>query len=132
MNKEHLICRELDISDTSCEVFSRFSTQPWAVFLDSANPNHINNRFDVIAINPLKTIEARSGKCFINNKLSHASPFDILKLNLQEFSSQKAPNDLPFSGGLLGHFSYDLGRYIEKIDEKADSDISLPDMAVGL
>lgn len=132
MNKEQLICRELKISDTSCEVFSRFSAQPWAVFLDSANPNHINNRFDVIAFSPLKTIEAFNGKCFVNNELCLSSPFELLKTHLQSFSSLKAPFDLPFSGGLLGHFSYDLGRYIENIDNNAIDDISLPDMAVGL
>jgi len=132
MNKEQLICRELKISDTSCEVFSRFSTQPWAVFLDSANPNHVNNRFDVIAIKPLKTIEACNNQCYVNDKLTNSSPFELLETSLQDFVSQKAPFDLPFSGGLLGHFSYDLGRYLENIDESAENDISLPDMAVGL
>jgi len=132
MNKEQLICRELKISDTSCEVFSQFSTQPWAVFLDSANPNHVNNRFDIIAIKPIKTIEARNGQCFVNKELNPSSPFKLLKRYLQDFKSVKAPYDLPFNGGLLGHFSYDLGRYIEKIDNSASNDIALPDMAVGL
>ncbi|PAJ73924.1 aminodeoxychorismate synthase, component I [Pseudoalteromonas sp. NBT06-2] len=132
MKKDQLICRELEISDTSCEVFSRLSTQPWAIFLDSANSEHINNRFDIISIKPVKTIETRDGYCFINNGLSQLSPFELLNAQMQFFDSLKAPFDLPFSGGLLGHFSYDLGRYLEKINNTASNDISLPDMAVGL
>ncbi|MGH8120115.1 MAG: aminodeoxychorismate synthase component I [Gammaproteobacteria bacterium] len=39
---------------------------------------------------------------------------------------------MPFCGGALGYFSYDLGRRIEIIPEIAANDIPAPDMAIGL
>ncbi|SFC64040.1 para-aminobenzoate synthetase component 1 [Pseudoalteromonas denitrificans DSM 6059] len=132
MNKDQLICIELDISETSCDIFSRFCTKPWAIFLDSANPEHVNNRFDIIAIDPLIKIEAKNGQCFVDGLKTDASPFNLIQHYLKRFNAQKAPFDLPFSGGFLGHFSYDLGRYVEQIDTLSKKDISLPDMAVGL
>ncbi len=40
--------------------------------------------------------------------------------------------DLPFQGGALGLFGYDLGRRFESLPEIAQQDIVLPDMAVGI
>ncbi|MEF1297205.1 aminodeoxychorismate synthase component I [Vibrio parahaemolyticus] len=40
--------------------------------------------------------------------------------------------DLPFVGGALGYFSYDLGRRVETMPEQAEKDLNTPDMAVGL
>ncbi len=47
------------------------------------------------------------------------------------FSSQSDP-DLPFQGGALGLFGYDLGRRFEILPDTAARDIALPDMAIGL
>ncbi|HCI6414034.1 TPA: aminodeoxychorismate synthase component 1, partial [Klebsiella quasipneumoniae subsp. quasipneumoniae] len=40
--------------------------------------------------------------------------------------------DLPFLGGALGLFGYDLGRRFERLPAAAQADIALPDMAVGI
>lgn len=39
---------------------------------------------------------------------------------------------LPFLGGALGLFGYDLGRRFESLPAHAVADIALPDMAVGI
>jgi para-aminobenzoate synthetase component 1 len=55
----------------------------------------------------------------MNNELSH-------------LAKTKADYDLPFNGGWLGYFGYDLGRTIENIPTRAIEDINLPQMAIGL
>ena len=40
--------------------------------------------------------------------------------------------DLPFQGGALGLFGYDLGRRVETLPQLAEADLALPDMAVGI
>jgi para-aminobenzoate synthetase component 1 len=44
----------------------------------------------------------------------------------------QAHPDLPFLGGALGLFGYDLGRRFETLPAYAAADIALPDMAVGI
>ncbi len=39
---------------------------------------------------------------------------------------------LPFIGGALGLFGYDLGRRFERLPVQAAADIAVPDMAVGI
>ncbi len=132
MKKEQVLCTPVDISLTSCEVFEKFASQPWAVFLDSADPKHCNARYDIIAFNPIKTIEAIAGCYFLDNKKTDIAPFELIKTVLAECNTEKAPNGLPFSGGIIGQFSYDLGRYLEQVPSIAKADISLADLAVGL
>ena len=40
--------------------------------------------------------------------------------------------DLPFSGGAIGYFAYDLGRRIESLPALAEAVEQLPEMAVGI
>ncbi len=53
------------------------------------------------------------------------------QLEALPFHPQPDP-DLPFQGGALGLFGYDLGRRFEILPDTAARDIALPDMAIGL
>ncbi|MBE0362295.1 para-aminobenzoate synthetase component I [Pseudoalteromonas ulvae UL12] len=132
MINEQLSCKKLDISLNSTQLFAQFAQSPWAILLDSANPDNKQQQFDIIAISPIATIEAFNNQCQLNGHTCTDSPFTVLAEQLAQFATQKAPHSLPFSGGLLGYFSYDLGRYLEKLPNIASKEISLPDMAVGL
>lgn len=61
---------------------------------------------------------------------SAADPFSLLKKIL--LPAAEPHGTLPFIGGALGYFSYDLGRRLERIPVKAEQDIQLPDMCVGI
>ncbi|ATC94312.1 aminodeoxychorismate synthase component I [Pseudoalteromonas tunicata] len=132
MINEQISCKKLDIRLNTTELFSKFADQAWAILLDSANPTNKNDQFDIISFAPINVVEAKEGQCFIDGKVAKESPFSALKNLLARFSQAKAPEHLPFTGGLLGYFAYDLGRYLETMPTLCCHDISLPDMAVGL
>jgi len=46
--------------------------------------------------------------------------------------SKKRLADVPFSGGAIGYFGYDLGRRLERLPSIAAADIDMPDLAVGI
>ncbi|MEL7438646.1 MAG: aminodeoxychorismate synthase component I [Pseudomonadota bacterium] len=126
-------------NDLAITLFSRIESQPWAMLLRSASNTHIDSRFDVLVANPIATLETVAGDTRIKTEsqqyLSQQDPF----LLLDELQQQLLPNleldsecDLPFVGGALGYFSYDLGRRVESMPELATKDLQTPDMAVGL
>lgn len=106
-----------------------------AIWLDSGHPGSEYGRFDIISAAPVCLIETR-GEVTVIQYLdgrrveSNENPFDLL--------GQMIPNDhpphptLPFIGGALGYFGYDLGRRLEKLPVIATQDICLPDMCIGI
>jgi len=125
---------------TTEDIFAPIAQQPWAMWLDSGNSDHIDSRFDILVWQPKVTLTSRGNStdiCFPlshNNIKSSDDPLLLLKqLQLQLFKPPNSVHDfLPFLGGALGYFSYDLGRRFERLPNIAKQDIDLPDMAVGL
>lgn len=110
--------------------------EPWFIFLDSSYP-HINlGRYDIIAARPYTTLVTYDQSTDINNHgqqyQSTEDPFTILKEHLG--SPLKPLSSIPFCGGALGYFSYDLGFSIEPslIKQPKTNDIPMPDMAIGI
>ena len=64
---------------------------------------------------------------------SAADPLTLVHQQLARCNLQPQPHPhLPFLGGALGLFGYDLGRRFEVLPSRAAADILLPDMAVGI
>lgn len=119
------------------QLFSGIETLPWAMLLRSASESHIDSRFDILVAQPVATFETIGQKTTINvneNRIvSENDPFELLHQYQQELIPDlDCEHDLPFVGGALGYFSYDLGRRVETLPELAEHDIKAPDMAVGL
>ncbi|KIP69225.1 aminodeoxychorismate synthase [Vibrio harveyi] len=140
MDTQLLDFKALDYADDlTISLFSRIEHQPWAMLLRSASETHIDSRFDVLVANPIATLETVAGDTQIKTDTqAYASQDDPFSL-LGELQQQLLPNlelgaewDLPFVGGALGYFSYDLGRRVESMPELAAKDLQTPDMAVGL
>lgn len=120
------------------ELFAPLASQPWAMLLHSGFAEHSHNRFDILVADPCVTLTTRGAVTDICRgtepaRPSSADPFSLLQQQLAEQDWQPPFNaDLPFQGGALGLFGYDLGRRIEQLPQLAVADIALPDMAVGI
>lgn len=117
--------------------FSQVASEPFAMLLDSASPHHPNSRYDVLVCRPLATLTAHGRTCVVHEhgKTSslEADPFELLATLQQRCLPALSADcsELPFIGGVLGYFGYDLGRTIESLPALASDDIPLPDLAVG-
>ncbi|MDK9763441.1 aminodeoxychorismate synthase component I [Vibrio sp. D420a] len=119
------------------QLFSGIETLPWTMLLRSASESHVDSRFDILVAQPVATFETIGQKTTINvnenRVVSENDPFELLHQYQQELIPDlDCEHDLPFVGGALGYFSYDLGRRVETLPELAEHDIKAPDMAVGL
>ncbi len=132
MRNPHI--RELPYYHDSTFYFDTIAHLPWAVFLDSCFAQPRNGRFDVITAAPYQTLITLHGNTEIHTQhgIQHCAddPFQLLKESLQ--CTPARDTELPFTGGALGYFSYDLARYIEHLPSLASTPIKLPDMAMGI
>jgi len=118
----------------SAALFAAIADWPWAVFLDSGRPFVEQGRYDIIAADPMLAITTRGNLTEVREgssvEVSVQDPFEVLRWCLGKPGERI--HGLPFSGGALGYFSYDLGRRIERLPEQAEDAEQIPEMAVGI
>lgn len=113
---------------------------PWSIWLDSGQSDHVDACFDIIVWGPEVTLCTSGKKTAIhyieknNIQFSDEEPLLLLEKIQQQVLSNVAPStlSLPFLGGALGYFAYDLGRRFETLPVIAAQDINIPEMSVGI
>lgn len=123
--------------DALRNLFARVAAHPWAMLLDSGFADHSDNRFDIMVADPVAMLVTRGDTTVVTKDglVSESSddPLRLLDQLLSQTEMQAAPHpDLPFQGGAVGLFGYDLGRRFEKLPQIAVPDLTTPDMAVGI
>lgn len=126
----------------SSALFERIAHLPWAMYLDSGQPKSDYGRFDILVAQPFMTLvsdEVQSnGGSGIKTEISHNGQlsvssddaFTVLKRLLANYSVKQEVN-IPFAGGALGYFSYDVARQLEDLPRQANEANSMPHTQVG-
>jgi len=115
--------------------FERMRGEPWAIWLDSGHM--AGTRYDILVARPYKTLVTRGRETTITTdqgvSTSRQKPLYLIEEALQ--IDAQVVTSLPFSGGAVGFFGYELelnGDKIETSHSERDKLSELPDMAVGL
>ncbi|MGG8276268.1 aminodeoxychorismate synthase component 1 [Klebsiella sp. 141198] len=124
-------------ADAAERYFAPLSAMPWAMLLHSGFADHPYSRFDIIVAEPRATLVTRGEQTWVNDGegefVSQDDPLQLLQQQLDRCQlTPQADENLPFLGGALGLFGYDLGRRFERLPTQAQADIALPEMAVGI
>lgn len=110
--------------------FAAIVELPWAVWLDSGG----RGRYDILTAQPYATLLTHGATTEISSagELRHSTddPFDLLREQLGAPLPSLA--GIPYAGGALGYWGYDLARRWIKLPERAQDHEQLPEMAVGL
>ena len=118
--------------EESSRYFDALRDLDWPVFLDSGG--RLNGRTDIIAAAPCRKLVTRGDTTRILEEgkelESRADPFALVRDALGEPAGDYTP--LPFEGGAIGFFGYDLGRRIEKLPVIAADRDRLPEMMIGI
>lgn len=129
-----MIVNELPYFEDSTALFTPWAERPWAVFLDSGAGHGRQGRYDILAADPYATLVTRGKlteiRCGGEIRLSPEDPFQLVR----EYLGETVPvqGELPFCGGAIGYFGYDLARRLEKLPVLAEDAERIPDMVVGL
>ena len=106
------------------------------VLLDSSHPVAHCGRYDIISAAPDLVVRFGPEGLEINRNdialdTKEDDPFACLESLLEEIEIPTTDPDIPFNGGFIGTFSYDLGRALEQLPSKAQADINFPWLRVG-
>ena len=110
-----------------------FYNRPYPALLESARAGCPLGRYSILCWEPLERLTCRSDGIEVltcetgERRKEHGDPFSLLS---REFESHRRdlPEgvDLPFAGGAVGFFSYDLRHHVESLPRLCDYDLSIP------
>jgi para-aminobenzoate synthetase component 1 len=110
--------------------FSAIRDLPWPAWLDSGG----RGRFDILVAQPLVTLTTQGEKTEVLGSagvsFSTDDPFSLIRKQLED-RIEPMP-DIPFSGGVLGYWGYDLARRYYGIPAMARNTKHASEMAVGI
>lgn len=110
---------ELPYQTDAAHYYAALADLPWAVWLDSGGMA----RYDILTAAPQRML-------VLGGEATQCDPFAMLRGELGE---QIAPvADVPFAGGALGYWGYDLVSLGSAIPEADRNTRQLPDMAIGI
>ena len=102
---------------------------------ESVEKGTIRGRYTIIGLNPDKIWDIYNNVVILKNNGSNTKiktkPLKYLNKLIKEFKIE-IPNQLPSMASMLvGYFSYDIIRYVEKIPNKCKDDLKIPDVRLS-
>ncbi|MCB5189648.1 aminodeoxychorismate synthase component I [Methylobacillus arboreus] len=129
-----MLRRELPYQADSSALFAKIAHQPWAIYLDSGHPGNDYGHYDIMVADPVMTFTTRGSVTEVLDQHgvheSNDDPFLLLKQALHQYP--RLESDLPFTGGAVGYFSYDLARNLESLPDHAEDGEHIPEMMAGI
>ncbi len=127
-----ILTKGIDLDLTPEAVFLNLHRLPGFFFLDSAMAGHELSRYSYLGVNPFLTLRSRGeGIDLVEGKrIEHrmGSPLDVLTAEMNKMRVMGGSPLVPFSGGGVGYFSYELGRTAVGVPLAASDDLGLPEM----
>lgn len=119
--------------DTPISTFKKLETEKFCFLLESVEGSEETNRYSFIGRNPFLTFKSYKDEAYIkdfngNTVKERGNPIEILRKYVKKYSSPVIEGIPSFSGGAVGHFSYDIVRLTEDLPNAPEDDIGCPDM----
>ena len=116
---------------TASQIFRTFKDYPCSCFLDSGMDPGRLGRYSFISSHPFLVLKSRGSEIALlresEKEVRHGNPFDVVGELLSTYSLDSGPAGIPFCGGAVGYFSYDLCHFIEHLPTTAVDDLQLPE-----
>ena len=116
-----IVIKEIVTGLSSFELFSLFRDRKHCFFLDSGMDPQKLGRYSFIGFDPELTLTAKAG----------VDAFAEVKALLEKYQLDYA-GELPFIGGAVGYFGYELRHQVERLPKEARDDVQIPDSFFGI
>jgi para-aminobenzoate synthetase component 1 len=125
------LVEEIKTPITAFQCFEAFVGQPFSFFLDSGMDPGKLGRYSFMGGDPFLVLRSRGDQVSLISdeveEVRRGNPFDRLGELLEVYSLDGSESGLPFTGGAVGYFSYDLCHFIERLPSTAIDDLNLPE-----
>ncbi len=129
------IIQEIHMAPDAAWCFEAFASRPFSFFLDSGMDPQKLGHYSFIGSDPFLVMKSKGDEITLIHKgvegKKRGNPFDILSEILQTYAIDGSRMPVPFTGGAVGYFSYDLCHFIEKLPKNAVDDLNLPELYFG-
>jgi para-aminobenzoate synthetase component 1 len=130
MNRYPLI-EEVSTTLTALELFELIKDNPYSFFLDSGMDPQRLGRYSFLGSEPFLVMSGRGSEITLvrgqEHEVQYGNPFDAIGKLLEIYKLDHCPTPVPFLGGAVGYFGYDLCHFTERLPSTAIDDLKLPD-----
>jgi para-aminobenzoate synthetase component 1 len=116
---------------TAPELFELIKDRPYSFFLDSGMDPQRLGRYSFLGSEPFLVVNSRGSEINLirgqEHEVQHGNPFDNIGKLLEVYKLDHCPAPVPFLGGAVGYFSYDLCHFIERLPSATIDDLKLPE-----
>jgi para-aminobenzoate synthetase component 1 len=116
---------------TAVGLFELIKDRPYSFILDSGMDPQRLGRYSFLGSEPFLVMSSRGPEITLirgqEHEVQHGNPFDTIGKLLEIYKLDHCPAPVPFLGGVVGYFSYDLCHFIECLPSKAIDDLKLPE-----
>lgn len=126
----------LELTQAPQNLYPFFLEGEYSFWLDTSQPLPRYGQFSMMGKDPLLIFQSRGRKYEIQEGSAslqrEGDPLLALKELISRFHLPTTRIEIPFLGGLVGYFSYDLGRLLEVLPDDTRDDLQLPHIYLGL
>ena len=128
------------------DAFAALADQPVLAWLDSAatpdeHDRHEHDRcehdrcersrYSTLCAQPFRLVEVRDGQVTVDGERRDGDPFAAVEAELSRWRIEPGTAPVPFAGGAVGFFGYELGGTLERLPARHPDPLGLPDMGVA-
>jgi len=129
------LIEEIDTELSPLDAFELLRDEQFTFFLDSGMDAQKLGRYSFIGSNPFLVLSTHGSEIILTRGTEKSSlngnPFDVLNHFLEVYRMDSCSSPVPFIGGAVGYFSYDLCHFIERLPSTAVDDLKLPECYFG-
>ena len=129
------LIEEVSTSLTAPELFELINDKSCSFFLDSGMDPQRLGRYSFLGSEPFLSVCSRGSEVTVirgqEHEVQHGNPFDTMGNLLDAYKLDHCPSPVPFLGGAVGYFSYDLCHFIEQLPSTSIDDLELPESYFG-
>ena len=129
------LIKEINLELSPPDAFELFKENRFPFFIDSGMDPQKLGRYSFMGSDPFLVLSSRGSQITVARGAEQSSlqgnPFDVLNHFLEVYRLEADSPPVPFIGGAVGYFSYDLCHFIERLPTTAIDDLHLPECYFG-